>query len=47
MNTILDKMMEDLYKIDGKKPFVEAAETEGKSDEQASLEAWHRHLYRN
>ena len=45
-NTILDFMSEDLYKKE-KKPYVEGADSEGKSDEQASLEAWNRHIYRN
>jgi len=39
-------MSEDLYKH-GKKPFVESVETEGKDDEEASLEAWNRFIYRN
>jgi len=39
-------MSEDLYKK-GKKPYVESAETEGKTDEEASLEAWNRFVFRN
>ena len=39
-------MSEDLYKKE-KKPYVEGADSENKSDEQASLEAWNRHIYRN
>lgn len=39
-------MSEDLYKKD-KKPYVELTDAEGKDDEQASLEAWNKHIYRN
>lgn len=39
-------MSEDLYK-QTKKPYVEQTEAEGKSDAQASLEAWNKHVYRN
>lgn len=39
-------MSEDLYKK-SKKPYVEQTETEGKTDEEASLEAWNKHVYRN
>jgi len=46
INTILDFMSEDLYKRE-KKPYVEQAENEGKTDEEASLEAWNKHVYRN
>ena len=46
INTILDFMSEDLYKKE-KKPYVEQTEAEGKTDEQASLEAWNKHVYRN
>jgi len=46
INTILDFMSEDLYKQD-KKPYVESPEEEGRTDEEASLDAWNRHLYRN
>lgn len=46
INTILDFMAEDLYKK-SKKPYVELTETEGKTDEEASLEAWNKHVYRN
>ena len=46
INTVLDFMSEDLYKQD-KKPYVEQTETEGKSDEVASAEAWNNHVYRN
>ena len=46
INTILDFMSEDLYKKE-KKPYVEQTEAEGKTDEQASLEAWNKHVFRN
>ena len=46
INTILDFMSEDLYKKE-KKPYVEMTDAEGKSDEQASLEAWNKHVFRN
>ena len=46
INTILDLMGEDLYRK-GKKPYVETNEAEGKSDEDAALEAWNKHLLRN
>ena len=39
-------MSEDLYK-QAKKPYVEHSDAEGKTDEEASLEAWNKHLYRN
>ena len=39
-------MSEDLYKKE-KKPYVESTESEGKTDEDASSEAWNKHLYRN
>jgi len=39
-------MSEDLYKQE-KKPYVEQTETEGKSDEIASAEAWNNHVFRN
>ena len=39
-------MCEDLYKKT-KKPYVEQTEADGKSDVQASLEAWNKHVYRN
>jgi hypothetical protein len=39
-------MSEDLYKRE-KKPYVESSETDGKSDQQASMEAWNKHVYRN
>jgi ubiquitin C-terminal hydrolase len=39
-------MNEDLYK-NKKKPFVPQTESEGKSDEAASAEAWNKHVYRN
>lgn len=46
INTILDFMSEDLYKNE-KKPYVEQVESEGKSDEVASKEAWNKHIMRN
>jgi ubiquitin C-terminal hydrolase len=46
INTILDFISEDLYKGE-KKPYVEQTETEGKSDEVASYEAWNKHILRN
>lgn len=46
INTILDFMSEDLYKKE-KKPYVEQTESEGKSDEVASKEAWNKHILRN
>jgi hypothetical protein len=39
-------MSEDLYKNE-KKPYVEQTEAEGKTDQQASQEAWNKHVYRN
>ena len=39
-------MSEDLYKQQ-KKPYVEQNETDGKSDEVASWEAWNKHILRN
>ena len=39
-------MSEDLYKKE-KKPYVEQTESEGKSDETASKEAWNKHILRN
>lgn len=39
-------MAEDLYKQE-KKPYVEQAESEGKSDAAASWEAWNKHILRN
>ena len=39
-------MSEDLYKKE-KKPYVEQNESEGKSDETASKEAWNKHILRN
>jgi len=39
-------MTEDLYKKD-KKPYVEQTDAEGKSDAEASQEAWNKHIYRN
>jgi len=46
INTILDFMSEDLFKKE-KKPYVEMNESEGKTDDQASIEAWNKHVYRN
>lgn len=46
INTVLDFMSEDLYKQD-KKPYVEQSETDGKTDQVASAEAWNNHVYRN
>ena len=46
ISTILDFMSEDLFKRN-KKPYVEMTESDGKSDEQASLESWNKHIYRN
>lgn len=46
INSVLDLMSEDLFK-NGKKPYVEISEKDGKSDEQASLEAWNKHVYRH
>lgn len=46
INTILDFMTEDLFKKD-KKPYVEQTDADGKSDAEASLEAWNKHIYRN
>lgn len=46
ISTILDFMSEDLYK-QKKKQYVEMTDSEGKSDEQASLETWHKHIFRN
>jgi ubiquitin C-terminal hydrolase len=39
-------MTEDLFKKD-KKPYVEQTDADGKSDAEASLEAWNKHIYRN
>lgn len=39
-------MTEDLYKKD-KKPYVEQTDADGKSDAEASFEAWNKHIYRN
>ena len=39
-------MSEDLFKKE-KKPYVEMTESEGKSDQEASLEAWNKHIFRN
>lgn len=39
-------MCEDLYKQE-KKPYVEQTEAEGMTDEEASLIAWNKHVYRN
>ena len=39
-------MTEDLLKKD-KKPYVESTDADGKSDAEASLEAWNKHIYRN
>ena len=39
-------MSKDLYKKE-KKPYVEQTESEVKSDAEASLEAWNKHVYRN
>jgi len=39
-------MSEDLFKKE-KKPYVEQTESEGKTDNEASLEAWNKHVYRN
>ena len=39
-------MSEDLFKKE-KKPYVEQTEADGKTDEQASLEAWNKHVFRN
>mmetsp|Transcript_13296 Transcript_13296/g.22575 ORF Transcript_13296/g.22575 Transcript_13296/m.22575 type:complete len:401 (-) Transcript_13296:1271-2473(-) len=46
INTILDFMSEDLFKKE-KKPYVEQTDSENKSDEEASLEAWNKHIFRN
>lgn len=46
INTILDFMSEDLYKQD-KKPYIQVDESEGKSDQDASNEAWNKHIFRN
>jgi ubiquitin carboxyl-terminal hydrolase 4/11/15 len=46
INTILDFIHEDLYRKE-KKPYVETGETEGKTDKEASIEAWNKHVYRN
>jgi ubiquitin C-terminal hydrolase len=42
----LDLLAEDLYR-DKKKPYVETTDAEGKSDKEASKEAWNKHLLRN
>ena len=39
-------MCEDLYKLE-KKPYVEQTESEGMTDEEASLISWNKHIYRN
>ena len=39
-------MGEDLYRK-GKKPYVEMDEKTGQSEDEASLEAWNKHLLRN
>jgi ubiquitin C-terminal hydrolase len=46
INTVLDFMHEDLYRKD-KKPYVENNEADGKSDQEASVESWNKHVYRN
>ena len=46
INTVLDFMSEDLYKQENK-PYVEQTDAEGKSDSEASIEAWNKHVYRN
>jgi ubiquitin C-terminal hydrolase len=46
INTVLDFMAEDLFKHN-KKPYVEQTDAEGKTDEEASQEAWNKHVYRN
>ena len=43
---MLDFISEDLYKRE-KKPYVEQTEADGKTDENASLEAWNKHILRN
>lgn len=43
---MLDLLSEDLYRKN-KKPYVETTDSSGKSDEDASLEAWTKHLIRN
>ena len=47
INTILDLISEDLFKPDGKKPYVEQTEADGKTDADASYEAWNKHVLRN
>lgn len=39
-------MSEDLFKHN-KKPYVEQTDADGKTDEEASSEAWNKHVYRN
>ena len=46
INTVLDFISEDLYKRE-KKPYVEQTEADGKSDQEASREAWNKHILRN
>jgi ubiquitin C-terminal hydrolase len=46
INTVLDFVHEDLYRKE-KKPYVEMTESDGKSDQDASIEAWNKHVYRN
>jgi ubiquitin C-terminal hydrolase len=46
INTVLDFLSEDLYR-NFKKPYVEMTDAGGKPDNEASLEAWTKHLIRN
>mmetsp|Transcript_38637 Transcript_38637/g.58802 ORF Transcript_38637/g.58802 Transcript_38637/m.58802 type:complete len:218 (-) Transcript_38637:1696-2349(-) len=46
INTVLDLMYEDLYKKE-KKPYIEISDKEGRSDAEASAEAWNKHIFRN
>ena len=46
INSVLDLLSEDLYRKK-KKPYVEMTEAGGKSDMEASTEAWNKHLLRN
>jgi ubiquitin carboxyl-terminal hydrolase 4/11/15 len=46
INTVLDFIHEDLYRKE-KKPYVEQTESEGKTDQEASIESWNKHVYRN
>ena len=46
INSILDLLSEDLYRK-FKKPYVEMTDASGKSDSEASFEAWTKHLIRN